>query len=70
MVVAPLIHGQRGNPVLFDRAAFSDLLELSGDSGGRQIFDRYPPLLVEWTESGPFLDVDTPADYRRLVDGP
>jgi molybdenum cofactor cytidylyltransferase len=69
-VVAPLIAGQRGNPVLFDRAAFPDLLELSGDAGGRQIFDRYPPLLVPWTGSGSFLDIDTPADYRRLVDGP
>ena len=33
-VVAPLVMmEQRGNPVLFDRLTFPDLMELQGDAG-------------------------------------
>ena len=41
-VVAPVYHGgQRGNPVLFDRATFADLATLTGDAGGRSLLDSY-----------------------------
>ncbi len=33
--------GQRGNPVLFDRRTFAELLALQGDTGGRPVIDRY-----------------------------
>ena len=33
--------GQRGNPVLFDRRTFPELLALQGDTGGRPVIDRY-----------------------------
>jgi len=67
-LVAPLIDGQRANPVLFDRQTFSELSELSGDAGGRALFARYRPTWVPWHDSGLLLDVDTPEDYRRLLD--
>jgi molybdenum cofactor cytidylyltransferase len=67
-VVAPLIDGQRGNPVLFDRATFSDLLALRGDVGGRALFSRYPITWVPWHDPGLLLDVDRPEDYRRLLE--
>ena len=36
-------HGERrGNPVLWDRSYFPELLELTGDTGGRQVIKRYP----------------------------
>jgi molybdenum cofactor cytidylyltransferase len=68
-IVAPLIDGQRGNPVLFDRGTFPDLMGLSGDSGGRSLFARYPVEWVPWHDAGVLLDVDTPQDYQRLQDG-
>ncbi len=66
-IVAPQIDGQRGNPVLFDRVTFSDLLKLSGDVGGRSLFSRYPVTWVPWHDASLLLDVDTPADYERLL---
>jgi molybdenum cofactor cytidylyltransferase len=67
-VVAPLIDGQRGNPVLFDRVTFPDLLKLRGDVGGRAIFSRYSISWVPWHDPTLLLDVDHPEDYRKLLE--
>ncbi len=67
-LVAPLVDGQRGNPVLFDRETFPDFLTLSGDAGGRSLFSRYPVEWVPWHDAGVLMDVDTPQDYQRLKD--
>lgn len=41
-IVAPVYrNGKRGNPVLFDRATFPELLALQGDTGGRPLIERY-----------------------------
>jgi molybdenum cofactor cytidylyltransferase len=66
-IVAPMIDGQRGNPVLFDRSTFSDLMSLHGDAGGRLVFSRYPITDVLWDDSSLLLDVDTLEDYERLL---
>lgn len=66
-IVAPLIDDRRGNPVLFDRATFRDLLALSGDVGGRAAFSKHPVTYVPWHDANLLLDVDTPADYQRLL---
>ncbi len=66
-LVAPRVGGRRANPVLFDRSTFLDLRQLTGDQGGRSLFDHYDPAWVEWTESA-MLDLDTPEDLRRLRD--
>lgn len=66
-IVAPMIEGKRGNPVLFDRAVFPDLMSLQGDAGGRQVFSRYPTANVLWNDPRPLLDVDTLEDYERLL---
>ncbi len=66
-LVAPRVEGRRANPVLFDRVTFPDLHQLTGDHGGRALFDSYEPTWVEWSESA-MLDLDTPEDLRRLRD--
>ncbi len=63
--IAPRADGQRGNPVLFDRSVFSLLKDVSGDRGGRAIFEQYPPHYVEW-DSSVLFDVDSPEDLERL----
>jgi len=65
-IVAPLIDERRGNPVLFDRVTFADLLSLMGDVGGRAVFARYPIAYVPWHDANLLLDVDTSEDYQRL----
>lgn len=65
-IIAPLIKGQRGNPVLFDRVTFPDLLSVPGDQGGRAIFSRYPIRWLEWLDESLLVDIDTPDDMPRL----
>jgi molybdenum cofactor cytidylyltransferase len=67
-LVAPLVQGQRANPVLMDRATFADLFSLSGDQGGRALFARYPVQWVPWHDPAVLQDIDTPEDYQRLLD--
>ena len=66
-VIAPVVGGRRANPVLFDRSLFPDLLRVSGDQGGRAIFQQHPPLALPWQDDRLLLDVDTPEDYERLL---
>ena len=69
LIVAPSHRGQTRNPVLFRRSLFSELIQLTGDRGGRSLIDKYRPqtALGEWPEATPFLDVDTPEDYQKLM---
>jgi len=66
-IVAPMIEGKRGNPVLFDYGVFPDLMSLQGDAGGRLIFSRYPAAYVPWHDPNLLLDVDTFEDYEQLL---
>ena len=65
-IIVPLIEDRRGNPVVFDRVTFADLLSLSGDVGGRAVFSKYRVTYVPWHDASLLLDVDTPEDYARL----
>lgn len=67
-IVAPLVAGKRGNPVLFDCTTFADLLQLEGDKGGRTLFSKYPVHYIPWQDESILLDVDTPEDYSRLLE--
>lgn len=67
-IIAPLVKGQRANPVLFDRDTFPDIATLQGDQGGRALFSRYPVRWLEWQDESVLLDVDSPKDYQRLLD--
>jgi molybdenum cofactor cytidylyltransferase len=68
-VIAPLVMmEQRGNPVLFDRITFPDLMELQGDVGGRGIFSRVHVEYMPWHDDRLLLDVDKPEDYQRLIE--
>lgn len=69
-IVAPMVDGQRGNPVLFDRETFPELMALRGDTGGRPLFARYPVEWVPWHDSSVLFDIDTPDDYWNLQNMP
>ncbi|MEI2689380.1 MAG: selenium cofactor biosynthesis protein YqeC [Anaerolineae bacterium] len=67
-VVAPVYQdGQRGNPVLFDRRVFPELLALEGDTGGRPLIRRYGAEVqtVEIDAPQP-QGIETLAQYQRL----
>jgi molybdenum cofactor cytidylyltransferase len=68
-ILAPLVlEERRANPVLFDRAAFPDLMQLTGDTGGRAIFDKHRVEYMPWHDDILLFDVDKPEDYQRLKD--
>ncbi len=60
-IVLPTFDGKRGNPVLWARAFFPELMEISGDTGARHILARHEDA-VERVEIGAAAthDVDTP----------
>lgn len=64
-IVAPIHRGRRGNPVLFARTLFPELLEMEGDQGGRESILQHQDQmeLVEVGEEDVFLDIDTVDDY-------
>ncbi len=41
LIVAPLYNGKRGNPVLFDKSLFPELIEVTGDEGGRTVLKSH-----------------------------
>ena len=68
-ILAPLVlEERRANPVLFDQVTFPDLLKLTGDVGGRGIFDKHRVEYLPWHDDILLFDVDQPEDYQRLKD--
>lgn len=67
-IISPLVDDRRTNPVLFDRETFKELRLLSGVEGGRALFPRYPLTWMPWYDRRLLVDIDSPADYQRLLD--
>ena len=65
-VVAPRYRGQRGNPVLFDRATFPEFARLIGDVGARPIIQAHSDEIawVDWPTPEITQDIDVAGDYR------
>ena len=62
LVVIPTIEGKRGNPVLWARRFFSDLLAVEGDVGARHLISGYAEAVTEVPveDAAALTDVDTP----------
>jgi len=62
LVVVPSIAGKRGNPVVWARRFFPELMALGGDVGARNLIQRYPEAVAEvpLTGTAALVDVDTP----------
>ena len=61
--------GQQGNPVLWPRSLFPELMALTGDTGAKSVLARYPdrhkPVLCD--DDAVQFDIDTAADIRRAI---
>jgi molybdenum cofactor cytidylyltransferase len=66
-VIWPEHDGRRGNPVLFDRGIFPQLLCLTGDTGGRPVLHAHAEHAERVTVSDPgvWFDIDTQDDYAK-----
>jgi len=67
-IVVPTSQGKRGNPALFDRSLFAELMKVRDDQGGRQFIDRDSDRVqrVEVGSEAVLIDVDTEEDYNRF----
>ena len=65
-IVVPTYDGQRGNPALFAEEHFDRLRDVTGDRGGRALFECYPVERVPVDDPGIHRDVDTVADLDAL----
>jgi molybdenum cofactor cytidylyltransferase len=64
-IVAPRIEDRWANPVLFDRVTFEAFATLTGDRGGRALFERFRMAGIP-ADPRIGVDIDTAADLRRL----
>jgi tRNA (mo5U34)-methyltransferase len=63
------VHGGRhGHPVLFKRTVFDALRRADPAIGAKAVIRDWPPEDVEVDDPGVVEDVDTPADYSRVVE--
>ena len=62
LAVMPTIDGRRGNPVLWSRRFFPDLMAIEGDVGARHLITQYGEAVVEVPVTGTaaLVDIDTP----------
>ena len=69
-IVIPTFKSLRGNPVLFDRSLFDEIMRLSGDVGGRRIVANHDTevVTVEIHNPGIFMDIDTRSDLKLAVE--
>jgi len=62
LIAIPVSDGRRGNPVLWSRRFFNELMTLDGDIGARHLIAKHGEAVAEVPVEGfgAFLDVDTP----------
>lgn len=60
-IVLPTFHGKQGNPMLWDRRFFPEILQISGDSGARFLVGRHMEVVaeVEMADDAVLRDFDT-----------
>jgi molybdenum cofactor cytidylyltransferase len=69
-IIAPLYNGKRGNPVLFEASLFPELMQVTGDEGGRSVIERHRQDMatVEVGDTVATYDVDTWEAYQQVVE--
>ncbi len=61
-IVVPVLDGRRGNPVLWGKRYFPELMRVTGDQGGRAVLSGAPEAVAEVAAESDdvHLDLDTP----------
>jgi len=68
LICYPVHERQRGSPTIFSAELFSELLQLTGDVGGRVLIEKYRARVHEHRLESvhPLRDIDTPDDLAAL----
>jgi molybdenum cofactor cytidylyltransferase len=72
LIALPVSEGRRGNPVLWSRRFFKELMTLDGDIGARHLIAKHGEAVAEVPVEGhgAFLDIDTPQALEAARLGP
>ena len=68
LIVMPTFRGKQGNPMLWDRRFFQEILEISGDSGARFLTGKHAEAVceVEMADDAVLRDFDTTESLATL----
>ncbi|MGB6661546.1 MAG: molybdopterin-binding/glycosyltransferase family 2 protein [Xanthobacteraceae bacterium] len=68
LIAVPVIEGKRGNPAVWSRRFFADLMTVEGDIGARYLIGRYAEAVAEVPVDGTaaLTDVDTPEAFAAV----
>ena len=68
-ICVPTWQGKRGNPVLWARRFFAEMLDVDGDVGAKHLIGTYAELVheVEMPDNGVLVDVDSPEALAELM---
>jgi molybdenum cofactor cytidylyltransferase len=71
LIAVPVSDGRRGNPVLWSRRFFNELMTLDGDIGARHLIAKHSEAVAEVPVEGfeAFLDIDTPQALEAARQG-
>ena len=67
-IVAATYAGTAGTPALFSRKYFAELASLQKDEGAKPLLQKYISDLATIPFDGGEIDIDTPEDYKKLID--
>jgi molybdenum cofactor cytidylyltransferase len=70
-IVLPAYRGEKGHPVLLGRALFEELRTAALPDGLRSLLAAHEAAqrIIDVDDDGVAIDIDTPADYQRHVEG-
>ncbi|MGE4252828.1 MAG: NTP transferase domain-containing protein [Parvibaculaceae bacterium] len=71
-IIVPVHGGERGNPVLWGREYFPEMLALEGDRGAKSLMDKHEDHITEiaMRSDAVLADFDTPEALARLTSDP
>jgi molybdenum cofactor cytidylyltransferase len=70
-ICVPVRDGKRGNPVLWAKRFFAEILGLAGDVGAKHLIGAYPEAVAEVAtdDDGVLIDIDTPQALASIAKG-
>ena len=66
-IIACEYSGTIGVPALFSRSLFSELINLKGTAGAKQLLKQHSDSVLTIRVPEAAVDLDTPADYEQLL---
>ena len=67
-ICVPICNGKRGNPTIFNRVLYDQLMAIKGDRGARDIIRNHPKrvLYIDLDDPLSFFDIDSQKDFETL----